>query len=144
MELTQALYFFLLAQQATAQNATVQPPGVSLPVAATCGPTSASIVCIDRYASVLPYHFFRKPSQNTTDISFDQTSVPSDPSFKLVGDADFLVFDEARAFEILGSAPTYDLVFEVSEAVHEAPVYVPEVNLLYLSQLAPPTGIAFS
>lgn len=141
MELRHALYLALFAQHATAQNATVQPPGVSLPVAATCGPTSANIVCIDRYASILPYHFFRRPSQNTTDISFGQTSVPSDPSFKLVGGADFLVFDEARAFEILGPAPTYDLVFEVSDAVHEAPVYVPGVNLLYLSQLAPPTGM---
>jgi len=126
---------------AVSQNSSVQPTGVTLPLAAQCGPpNSSAIVCIDRYASVMPYHFFRQPSHGTVDISFNDTHVLSDPSFQLVGDATFLVFDQARAFEILGSAPTYDLLFHVSDAVHEAPVYVASVNLLYLSQLAPPTG----
>lgn len=123
------------------QNSSVAPTGVTLPLAARCGPAnSTTIICIDRYASVMPYHFFRQPSHGSVDISFNDTQVPSDPSFQLVGDATFLVFDQSRAFEILGSAPTYDLLFHVSDAVHEAPVYVASVNLLYLSQLAPPTG----
>nr|OQO29551.1 hypothetical protein B0A51_04109 [Rachicladosporium sp. CCFEE 5018] len=104
-----------------------EPPGVSSPVAKTCGPTTANIVCIDRYASVLPYHFFRKSSVNET--SFGQTSVPNDTSFGLVGEADFLVFDEKRALRALGSAPTYDFIFNV-----------PALNKLFISQLAPPPG----
>ncbi|KAL8770297.1 MAG: hypothetical protein Q9209_003933 [Squamulea sp. 1 TL-2023] len=54
--------------------------------------------------------------------------------------ADFLVFDRERGAEILGSDPSYDFVFEVSEAVHEAPVYVASQNKLLFSQLAPPPG----
>ena len=123
---------------AAAQNL---PPGVTSPLAATCGPSSANIVCLDRYASVMPYHFYRAPSEDTTDVSFSQTSVPNDTSFSLVGTADFLVFDQARALAILGSSPTYDKVFNVSDAVHEAPVYVPDLNKLFLSDLAPPAGI---
>jgi len=120
----------------TAQS---QPPGVTAPLAKTCGPNTAKVVCIDRYASVMPYHFFRAPSGGSTDISFAQTSVPNDTSFGLVSTADFLVFDQ-RAYEVLGANPTYDLVFNVSTAVHEAPVYVPSLNKLFVSQLAPPTG----
>ena len=89
----------------------------------------------------MPYHFFRKPSEGTTDISFAHTSVPNDTSFGLVGKADFLVFDKQRGLETLGSSPTYDKVFTVSDAVHEAPVYVPSLNKLFLSNLAPPAGV---
>jgi hypothetical protein len=42
--------------------------------------------------------------------------------------------------EYLGGSPSYEYVFPVSKAVHEAPVWAPEQNLLFLSQLAPPTG----
>lgn len=129
MALHLLLPLVLSIQHASAQNGTnstgVQPPGVSLPLARTCGPTTADIVCMTRYASVMPYHFYRAPSHGSTDISFGDTNVPSDPSFELVGEADFLIFDEARAFEVLGSAPTYDLFFNLSDAVHEAPVCRP-------------------
>ncbi|KAL8942657.1 MAG: hypothetical protein Q9211_001303 [Gyalolechia sp. 1 TL-2023] len=92
------------------------------------------------YASVMPYHFFRNISNGTSGPTFGSTSVPNDTSFGLIDKADFLVFDQQRGLEILGSNPSYDFVFEVSEAVHEAPVYVPSQNKLYLSQLAPPPG----
>lgn len=88
----------------------------------------------------MPYHFFRADSHNTTEVTFAQTSVPNDTSFGLVGSADFLVFDQERGLEILGPNPTYAKVFNVSMAVHEAPVYVPALNKLFLSQLAPPPG----
>lgn len=42
--------------------------------------------------------------------------------------------------QYLGANPTYEYIFKVSEAVHEAPVYVPAQNKLYVSQLAPPPG----
>ena len=114
------------------------PPGVSSPVAKKCGPSTANIVCLDRYASVLPYPFFRNVTVDFADpIAFGSTSVPNDTSFGLVQDADFLVFDQARAFELLGESPTIDFVFELSTAVHEAPVYVPGLNKLFFSQLTP-------
>ncbi|KAL8930227.1 MAG: hypothetical protein Q9208_000844 [Pyrenodesmia sp. 3 TL-2023] len=88
----------------------------------------------------MPYHFFRNISNGTFQPTFGSTSVPNDTSFALVDQANFLVFDQERGREILGSNPTYDFVFKVSEAVHEAPVHVPSQNKLYLSQLAPPPG----
>jgi hypothetical protein len=115
------------------------PPGVSAPVAKTCGPSSANVVCLDKYASVLPYHFFRNRTVDEP-LTFGSTSVPNDTSFGLVEDADFLVFDQARALKLLGDSPTYEFIFEVSPAVHEAPVYVPSLNKLFMSQLAPPAG----
>ncbi|KAK4629504.1 Lactonohydrolase oryL [Fulvia fulva] len=116
------------------------PPGVSSPIASTCGP-SDKVVCLDRYASVLPYHFFRASgSDGEEGPAFSETSVPNDTSFGLIADADFIVFDQKRGLEVLGANPTYEYVFEVSEAVHEAPVYVPALNKLFLSQLAPPAG----
>lgn len=95
---------------------------------------------MDRYASVMPYHFFRKPESTSYEGGFGLTSVPNDTSFHLVSGADFLVFDHKRGLEILGSCPSYDKVFNISNAVHEAPVYVPGLNKLFFSQLAPPTG----
>lgn len=50
------------------------------------------------------------------------------------------MFDKERGLNYLGSDPTYEFVFKVSEAVHEAPVFVPSQNKLYISQLAPPAG----
>lgn len=132
-------YAAVLALLATASTAQSLPPGVSPPVARTCGPSTANIVCLHKYASVLPYHFFRNGTAEEPP-TFGSTSVPNDTSFGLVEDANFLVFDEARAFELLGGSPTYDFVFEVSPAVHEAPVYVPSLNKLFMSQLAPPPG----
>jgi hypothetical protein len=131
------IFCLAIAGQALAQS---QPTGVTSPIASQCGPSTANIVCIDRYASVLPYHFFRASSYNSTDISFSQTYVGNDSSFTLVGKADILVFDQQRAFSVLSSAPTVQKLFNVSEAVHEAPVYVPSLNKLFLSQLAPPPG----
>ncbi|KAI4193180.1 MAG: hypothetical protein LQ350_008436 [Teloschistes chrysophthalmus] len=88
----------------------------------------------------MPYHFFRNIANGTSSPTFSSTSVPNDTSFALVDKADFLVFDQKRGQEILGSNPSYDFIFHVANAVHEAPVYVPSQNKLYLSQLAPPPG----
>lgn len=132
-------YIVILLAVAATSTAQSEPPGVFSPVARTCGPSTANIVCLKKYASVLPYHFFRNGTTEEPP-TFGSTSVPNDTSFGLVEGADFLVFDEARAFELLGETPTYDFVFEVSPAVHEAPVYVPSLNKLFMSQLAPPPG----
>ncbi|KAI4112939.1 MAG: hypothetical protein LQ345_005994 [Seirophora villosa] len=125
---------FTLCSVASAQT------GVFAPLAQQCSPSLPNVLCIQKYASVIPYHFFRNISNGTSAPTFGSTSVPNDTSFALVDKADFLVFDRDRGLEILGTNPTYDFVFKVSEAVHEAPVYVPSQNKLYLSQLAPPPG----
>ncbi|KAL8802678.1 MAG: hypothetical protein Q9182_003636 [Xanthomendoza sp. 2 TL-2023] len=110
------------------------------PLAQVYSPALSNVVSIHKYASVMPYHFFRNISNGTSEPTFGSTSVPNDTSFALVAKADFLVFDQERASGILGSTPSYEFIFAVSTAVHEAPVYVPSQNKLYLSQLAPPPG----
>lgn len=120
---------FTLCSVASAQT------GVFTPLAQECSPSLPNVFCIQKYASVIPYHFFRNISNGTSSPTFGSTSVPNDTSFALVDKAEFLVFDRDRGLEILGTNPTYDFVFKVSEAVHEAPVYVPSQNKLYLSQV---------
>lgn len=126
-----------LLGQTLAQN--LEPSGAHVPLVQACGP-APGIVCVNKYASVMPYHFARNTSDQTHVYDFKNTSVPSDPSFQLLANASFVIFDQERAMKYLGSSPTYDFMFKVSDAVHEAPVYIPSQNKLYLSQLAPPPG----
>jgi hypothetical protein len=112
--------------------------GVVSPLVQQCGPSN--VVCVNHYAAVLPYHFFRADSYNSTTIPFSSTSVPNDPSFSLLNTTNFVVYDRAKGLSILGPNPSYEKMFNVSEAVHEAPVYVPGLNKLFMSQLAPPAG----
>jgi sugar lactone lactonase YvrE len=86
----------------------------------------------------MPYHFFRATDgPNNNSRPFGTTSVPNDTSFSRVSTADFLVFDYERGIDLLGSNATYEYVFEVSNAVHEGPVFVAAQNKLYFSQLSP-------
>lgn len=109
--------------------------GVIKPLVSDCVPNIPRVLCINQYASVMPYPFFRNISNGTSNPPFPSTFVPNDPSFAKVEDAEFLIFDFHRGLEILGSEPSYEFVFEVSEAVHEAPVYVASENKLFLSQV---------
>lgn len=111
--------------------------GITAPISEICGP---SVTCINHYANVLPYHFFRNVSTLDAPTTFGDTSVANGSALSEVKSADFVVFDKERGLEILGSKPSYKFMFAVSEAVHEAPVYVASQNKLYLSQLAPPAG----
>lgn len=54
----------------------------------------------------LPYQFFRYAPNGTTTPTFGSIPVPNDTSFALVEEADFLVFDQERAMEILGPNPS--------------------------------------
>ncbi|KAI9775566.1 MAG: hypothetical protein M1816_005895 [Peltula sp. TS41687] len=56
---------------------------------------------------------------------------------RLIVPADFLVYDRERGLEILGDAPSYEFIFNVSNSYHEAPVYVPWQDRLYISELKP-------
>jgi len=95
---------------------------------------------VNHYAAVLPYHFFREPPNGSTPVPYGATEVPADASFDAVANASFLVFNADEALPVLGANPTYDFMFQVSPAVHEAPVYVPQKNWLLMSVLAPPPG----
>lgn len=115
--------------------------GTVKPLAQPCNSSLPSVVCINKYASVMPFHFYRTPDGPANNSHpFSSTSVPNDTSFAQVSKADFLVFDQKRGLELLGPNPSYEYVFHVSNAVHEAPVYVPSQNKMYISQLAPPPG----
>ncbi|KAL9619136.1 MAG: hypothetical protein Q9160_006225 [Pyrenula sp. 1 TL-2023] len=139
--------FALVAVYAAVVNSQGPPPGTLSPLATAgsdCGfDDAANVVCINKYvslAAVMPYHFNRSASTTDQIYTFGDTVVGNDTSFAQVKDADFIVFDQQRALEYLGTNPSYSFVFNVTSAVHEAPVYVPSQNLLYISQLAPPPG----
>lgn len=113
--------------------------GVDSPLARPC-PNLPNAICINRYASVMPYPFDRpvfRGEGSLADDAFQQTNVTKDESFELVRAASFIVFDKKRGLKILGSNPTYKVMFNVSNYIHEAPVYVPEQNKLIFSEFSP-------
>ncbi|KAJ1714194.1 gluconolactonase precursor [Aspergillus flavus] len=80
--------------------------------------------------------FYRKASVDISNVdTYSSTEVANDDSFQQVGKATFLVWDQQRGSEILGSDPAYDIVFTISTGGHEAPVYVPDTNELWFSEL---------
>lgn len=93
----------------------VQVPGVISPVASKCDPAHPKAVCIKSYGAVLSYPFFRDVSTGGLDIPYSQTNVPNDPSFLLLAEADFLVFEKARGLELLGPNATYEFMFALDE-----------------------------
>lgn len=104
--------FLSLTCMITAQNL---PPGVISPLAQTCGPTS-KIVCINHYASVMPYRFYRQASDNASyEDTLPSTIVGNDSSWSLLPSADFLVFDQKRGLDMLGSSPSYEFMFAVDD-----------------------------
>ncbi|PKY04120.1 lactonohydrolase [Aspergillus campestris IBT 28561] len=111
--------------------------GVTGPIAEKCGP---SVVCVNKYGNILPDHFYRNVSTMEAVTTFGDTTVANGTHLDSIKTADFIVYDRERGLDILGPKPSYEFVFRVNEAVHEAPVYVESQSKLYLSQLAPPTG----
>lgn len=96
-----------------------------------------SSLIIPRQASVLPYHFNRSITSLAADYDFRNTTAPNAPSFNLLQNASFVVFDRDRGMQYLGEEPKYEFMFQVGDSVHEAPVYVPGLNKLFMSQLPP-------
>ncbi|KAJ4290257.1 hypothetical protein N0V90_010472 [Kalmusia sp. IMI 367209] len=90
-----------------------------------------SIACVNRYASALPVPFSRvDPAAD----NFPFTQVPSDSSFERLRNATFIVFDQPRGLEIIGSAPKLERVFDTqNDSIHEAPVYVSGLNVIIFS-----------
>ena len=100
-------------------SSTVAQIGATVPVASACDNSLPSVVCINKYGAVLPYHFFRKPDGPKNQLPLSSLDVPKNPSFDLVRNADFLVYDRDRGLDLLGPNPSHEFVFTVSEAVHE-------------------------
>ena len=98
---------------------------------------ASNIACVNHYAAVLPYPFTRASAANGIDPANDtfvDTSVPSDPSYSLLADTPFVIFDQARGLEIVGSEAKLEKVFDTrNDSIHEAPVYVPGLNVIIFS-----------
>lgn len=127
-----AWLFLALAEEALSK--------VYHPVAATCGPTTANITCVHRYGTVLPPSFHRDADPT---VGYSQTLVPDDPSWSLVANSDFVLFDSVRGLEILGASPKiYHQYLDVLNVIHEAPIYVPGLNKLFVTQDGPPGNLS--
>lgn len=109
------------------------------PVAVTCGPSTAKTVCINRYGSLLPPSFERDIDATS---GYSSTKVPDDPSWALVSKANFVIFDKERGLQILGRTPKIQpKYFDVLSVVHEAPIYDPATQQLFITQDGPPGNI---
>ena len=99
--------------------------------------TASNVACVNNYAAVLPYPFDRGSAANGGDPdndTFVETAVPSDPSFAALENATFVVFDQTRGLNILGPAPKLERLFDTrNDSIHEAPVYVPGLNVIIYS-----------
>lgn len=131
------LAIYLLSASCFCATALAQT-GVISPLAQVCSASLPKVLCIEKCAALMPYHFFRPTSNGTFIPVFCSTSVPNDTSFGLVNQSDFLDFDRERDLDLLSPNPSYEFVFDVSMAVHEAPAYVAAQNKLYLSQVLSP------
>ncbi|KAI2624509.1 calcium-dependent phosphotriesterase [Xylaria nigripes] len=131
---------------ALGSSASPRAPGMSSnssigsPVAFVCGPRTANVTCVNRYGSYLPPSFSRDPDPS---VPYTGTNVPDDPSWQLVQNADFVLYDRQRGLEILGSSPKIQRrIIPVLNVIHEAPVYVPELNKLFVTQDGPPGNLS--
>ncbi|KAA8649551.1 SMP-30/gluconolactonase/LRE family protein [Aspergillus tanneri] len=112
-------------------------PASIVPITQPCpGYEFPSVLCINNYGAVLPEDFERiiSPVVGDTD-TYASTSVPSDPSFKQLSSASFVVWDSARAAEILGPSPEVEYHFTVDNVPHEGPTYEPNLNVIFFSRL---------
>ena len=108
---------------------------VSPLVTSPCVPWgSSAVVCVNGYSAVMPDPFYRNVSESGND-TYASTSVPSDPSFVDIANASFVVFDRQRGLEILGLDPVLEFMFKIDSIGHEGPVYVPDLNKLYITQM---------
>jgi hypothetical protein len=72
-------------------------------------------------------------------VGYAGTKVPDDKSWDSVASADFVIFDKKRGLEILGDSPKiYPKYLDVLKVVHEAPIYDPKQNKLFVTQDGPP------
>lgn len=130
-----AWVFVTIAQaqsQGSAASLLKAHANITQPICQPCDPLLPRVLCIHKYAAVMPHPFSRPLSTGLENLyDFTDTDVPEDKSFAQVNNSDFLVFDRQRGLDILGKDPTYELMFNDS-GQHEGPVYVPEQNKIYI------------
>lgn len=132
--MARSLRLLLLGAVAQAQS------GFNPPVVEQCPhlANDSTVACVNNYAAVIPYPFERATASNGSDPendTFVDTSVPSDSSFARLADSTFVVFDQERGLDILGIAPRLERIFNTrNDSIHEAPVYVPGLNVIIFSQ----------
>lgn len=106
-------------------------------LATHCHPNTTAVVCIQSHAAVLPEPFFRAIARDgTLDPldTFQNTTVPEDPTFDLTHNASFLIFNKTLGLSLLGPAPTLTKLFDLDAYVHEAPVFIPSENRIIFSE----------
>ncbi|KAI9890313.1 MAG: hypothetical protein M1814_004223 [Vezdaea aestivalis] len=129
----------LLQSRQTNTSRSGRPIYGNTPVATACGPNTANVVCVNKFGSLLPPSYSRNPNPG---VGYTGTLVPDDPSWDLVTKADFVVFDKKRGLDLLGRAPKIEKIFDVLHVIHEAPVYSPKTNKLYVAQDGPPGNLS--
>ena len=133
MQMLSFLTTFVYVSLGVAQETSAQP------IAQICTPSLPRVVCINNYAAVMPYPFSRPFSTDFGHVyDFTNTEIPNDKSFGLVNNSDFLVFDRERGLELLGPNPSFEIIFN-DTAQHEGPVYVPELNKIYVLKVSHPS-----
>jgi gluconolactonase len=115
--------------------------GFTPPVVEQCSDlatNNSAVACVNKYGAVLPYPFERATAIDGVDPendTFVDTLVPSDSSFARLSESTFVVFDQERGLDILGSSPKLERIFDTrNDSIHEAPVYVPGLNAIIFSQ----------
>jgi len=106
------------------------------PLASQCSPNLPNVACVNNFAAVMPLPFSRPASfEGTYNLAdrFNNTLV-NDPSFGLVRNASFVVFNKEKGLKLLGPSPTLETIFLVANVIHEAPVYVPGLNAIIASE----------
>jgi gluconolactonase len=104
----------------------------------------ASVVFVKDRMNLLPEGFGH--SEEGTFPPFDLAN-PDEPFFdvrvkdkrirkelKELSKAEFIAFDE-KFFDIIGSRPHLERMFNLSTSLREAPVYIPSSNLLFVSDM---------
>lgn len=105
-----------------------------------CGPKTANVTCVHRHGSLLAPSFSRNPDPG---VGYTGTKVPDDESWLLVQNADFVLFDHKRGLDLLGSTPKISRgLIPVLNVIHEAPVFVPGINKLFVTQDGPPGNMS--
>lgn len=98
----------------------------------------AGAVCLKKHAARMGFPFHREAPNGTFASNYGDTDVSGDESWKMVTDADFVIFDEERSREVLGDSPSLEFVFPTNpSAMHESPTFVPGLNKVFFSELSP-------
>lgn len=126
-----------MLKQAALFLLTCAAPPLRAMLAEPCrGYSDHTIVCVNDYAAVMPQPFLRfHPRDGSISPldTFPDTEV-RDPSFELVENATFIVFNHGLATEVLGEEPELETLFDLKPGtVRDAATYVPCIDSILFS-----------